>query len=177
MPKTLTDIAIETELQESSDEEKALFLAFSKQLKGKRGTGSGHIPQPISFRNHIIMIGTFPFALSIMLIRAPVMIPGVINFAPFALLLGAGGLWLARRRGLLVENRFLALMLISFGISTAFIAPLLAAGTFSNGLPPLVSASVLYGVTLAIFVTLSYGLYGVAVNFQKPPQKLVGVSA
>ena len=174
MPKTLTDIAIETELQNCSDEEKARFLAFSKQLKVKRGTESGHTPQPISFRNHIVMISTFPFAISIMLIGAPVMIPDVINIAPFALLLGAAGLWLARRRGLHVENRFLALMLISFGISTAFIAPMLAAGAFSNGLPPLVSASVLYGVTLAIFVTLSYGLYGVAVNFQKPQGQLVG---
>ena len=173
MPKTLTDIAIETELQECSDEEKALFLAFSKQVKEKRGAGSSHTLLPISFRNHIAMIGTFPFALSIMLIRAPVMIPGVINIAPFALLLGAIGLWLARRRGLRVENRFLTLMLISFGISTAFITPLLATGAFSNGLPPLVSASVLYGVTLAIFVTLSYGLYGVAVNFQRPRGQLL----
>jgi hypothetical protein len=96
------------------------------------------------------------------------MIQSVINVAPFALWLGAAGLWLARRRGIRVENRFLALMLTSFGISLAFIAPMIAADVFSNSLPPLLSVSFLYGVTLAIFLMLSFGLYGMVVNFKKP---------
>ena len=174
MPKTLTDIAIEKELQDCSDEEKALIFGYSRKLNENRDPNAERSSRLLSLRNHVIMISTFPFALSLMVISTPLMIPGVVNVASFALLLGTVGLWLAKRRGIRVEKRFLALMLLSFGISTAFIAPLLALGATSYNLSVPLAASLLYGITLAIFLVISFGFYGIVVNLQKPQRELAG---
>jgi predicted neutral ceramidase superfamily lipid hydrolase len=175
MPKTIIDIAIENELQDRSDEDKALILEYSRRLKENKNLNAEYSPKALSLLNHIVIIATFPFAFSLMLIRNPLTVSYLVNIAPIALVLGVAGLWLAQRRGIRVEKQFLNLMLISFGISIVFTIPFLVAGISSHNLYSLMAASLLYGASLAIFLIFSWGLYGLTVNFQKPQRELAGV--
>jgi predicted neutral ceramidase superfamily lipid hydrolase len=150
------------------------YLAFALVPQTRPIPDAESFIQPLLLRNHIVIIATFPFAFSLMLIRNPLMVSYLVNIAPIALVLGVAGLWLAQRRGIPVEKQFLNLVWIGVGIATILSIPFWAAGFVSHNLYSLMAASLLYGASLAIFLMLSLGLYGLTVNFQKPQREIAG---
>lgn len=175
MPKSATDMAIEDEIQNLSKDENIQILQYSRLLKQKRKLDVEKDIQTAPLWTQLIIISTFPFAFTLMFMRTPAMISEIINMVPVFGLFGVVGLWLARRRWIQLENRFLLLVLVSIGVAIAFITPLIISISTTNYLSPVIAAAFLYGITSIVYLTLCIGLYGLVVNLKKSQSYLAGV--
>lgn len=161
-----TDKIIDEKFDKLTAEQKAQVYLYINALNDN--PSQERLTASESMHNHIVMISTFPLASSLVLMANPGSVPFFTATAPIFLSIGGLGLCLAAWRGIRVSDRFMALMTAAFGVSLMLFGPVLAAGVVVHGLHPIAASAFLYGITFAIYLSTSLGLYGVVVNLQKP---------